>query len=154
MYKTFIAGITALSLTLSSATPAQANGFSEEDIGKFLLGLFATAAITSAIKNNQDEPEAPPAWIAPRPSKPQAVHVPRHPNGIRDNKVLPRACLRNFDTRFGNIRMFQRNCMRDNYRFVNNLPRSCTVRIATYNGPRNGWDPLCLRQAGYTTRRR
>lgn len=66
MYKIFIAGITAISLTFSTAAPAQANGFSEEDIGKFVFGLIAAAVAANLIKNNQNHEEPAPV-AAPRP---------------------------------------------------------------------------------------
>ncbi len=150
MYKTIIAGITAISLSV--AAPAQANGISENDIGKILLGLFATAAAASIINNAQDNEVAAPAPApVPRPDPPRGWYPPRDTHNVN---ALPRACLQNIDTRFGNYRMFVRNCMRDNYRFTRNLPEVCTVRVASRHGPRNGWDEQCLREQGYTTTRR
>ncbi len=169
MYKTFIAGLTAVSLTLSSAAPAQANGMTEDQIGKILFGLIATGIVAKIIENNQSNPSAaiaPNPWVpqtaeAPRPHRPQIVEAPRpsrphlvNPRGERNRMVLPRNCVKTLDTQYGSYRLFQRNCMRQNHRFVSDLPRRCKVRIATHNGPRNGWDPRCLREAGYTARRR
>lgn len=173
MYKTFIAGLTALCLTFSTAAPARANGMTEDQIGKILFGLIATGIVAKIIENNQSNSNAaiaPNPWMphaveAPRPPRPHIVETPRpsrphlinplrHPRGERHRMVLPRNCVKTLDTQYGSYRLFQRNCMRKNYRFVSDLPRRCEVRIVTHNGPRNGWDPRCLREAGYTARRR
>lgn len=164
MYKIFIAGIAAISLTLSSAAPARANGFSEEDIGKFLFGLIAAGVAANIISNSQDKDDAAPAprqavdalpslaphLLAPRAQPRNGWHTPRRAQAA---KILPRECLKSIDSRYGTYRMFQRNCMQDNYRFINSLPRNCTVRVMSHKGARNGWDAQCLRQAGYTSRR-
>lgn len=174
MYKTFIAGLTAISLTLSSAAPAGANNIDQDQIGKILFGLIATGVLANIVINKQKDtppvatprPWAPPvvapgaaaphphsprtADVAPRAPRPRIVETPRTP-GAR--MTLPRQCLTSVDTRFGSVRMFQRSCLRENYRFVARLPRSCEVRVMTPRGARNGWDPQCLRQAGYTARR-
>lgn len=174
MYKTFIAGITAISLTLSSAAPAQANGYSEEDIGKFLFGLLATATVVGII-NNQNNDTVAPTYVPPpaQVHTPRAPHVtPAHPrqpratpqqprtlgqwynSGQRPSKVLPRACLNDVKTRYGAQKMFQRHCLRVNYRGFARLPAACAVRVISVNGPRYGWDPQCMRQRGYSASRR
>lgn len=152
MFKIVIVGITALSLTFSSVAPARANGISEGDIGKILLGLLAAAAAASFISNNQDNDVAAPA-PAPVPT-PKPPHGWYPPSDVQARKILPRTCLQNIDTRFGNYRMFLRSCMQENYRFTRSLPEVCKVRVASRNGPRNGWDAQCLRQRGYRATRR
>jgi hypothetical protein len=174
MYKTFIAGLTAISLTLSSAAPARANSMNEDQIGKILFGLLATGVLVNIINNKQQSktppvattrPWAPPVVaphphsprtvdVSPRPPAPRIVDIPRRPRGARNAKIIPRDCLKNFEGRFGNYRMFQRSCMRENYQFVRSLPQTCKVRLVTRKGTRNGWDPRCLRQAGYIASRR
>tara|TARA_R110002049_G_scaffold57469_3_gene157549 strand:+ start:1204 stop:1629 length:426 start_codon:yes stop_codon:yes gene_type:complete len=139
----------------------------EDQIGKILFGLIASGVLANIFFNKQNDATPPvvtprpwtapvvaPPVVAPHPHGPRTVDVPPRPRDTRNAKIIPRGCLKNFDTRFGNYRMFQRSCMRENYRFVQSLPRACRVRIVTRKGARNGWDPQCLRQAGYTARRR
>lgn len=60
MFKTLIAGLTAISLTLGSAAPVQAQGMSEDDIGKLLFGLLTAGVVAKIISNNNDH-DAPAA---------------------------------------------------------------------------------------------
>ena len=69
MMKRLVAGVTALSLTLASAAPVDANGLDREDVGKLLFGLVAIAAVSAAIENNQrreNENAATQAHSTPR----------------------------------------------------------------------------------------
>ena len=146
MYKTLVAGVTALSLTLASAQPAQANGFSEEDFGKLLFGLIATYAVGSAIKNHNDRSRPEPQV---QRSEPQRHGWVERPN----RNILPRQCLQRVGTQFGEHRIFNRRCLRQEYAFVSDLPRRCSVRLFTNQGPVRGYDPRCLRDNGYRARR-
>ncbi len=161
MLKPLIAGITALSLTLAAAVPAQAQGMNREDVGKLLIGLAAVAVIGAAIEENRDR----------NSDRSTPVHDRHDWNGINRNndwsdlnrqhssnrdrhRALPHGCLRTVETRFGNQRMFGKRCLERNYRHVNSLPDRCAVRIYTNDGPRRGFDPLCLREQGFRTDRR
>ena len=148
MFKSFIAGITALLLTVVIAAPAQANGLDEDETGKILFGLFANGIAADIINNAQNNGAAAPDL---RPERPRSWYAPRETRGA---KILPRTCLQSVDTRFGDYRMFVRRCMQDNYQFTRNLPGACAVRVVSYNGPRNGWDAECLRERGYRASRR
>lgn len=159
MLKSLIAGVTALSLTLATAVPAQANGVDREDVGKLLLGLAAVAVIGAAIENNNRDNDRT-TRVHDRPHRAPHVNPPRsnhwsdlsHRNNGR--WVLPRDCLRRVETRFGDIRLFGQRCLERNYRHVDSLPRRCAVRVYSNNGPRRGFDPLCLREQGYRSDRR
>lgn len=156
MLKSLIAGVTALSLTMASATPIAAQGLDREDIGKLLIGLAAAAVIGAAIEENREDN---------RPT--QAHHNSNNWGGIDRNRTnnwsnlnrnsnrraLPRDCLRRVETRFGTQRMFGKRCLERNYRQVNSLPGRCAVRVYTDNGPRRGFDPQCLREQGYRSTR-
>lgn len=151
MFKPLIAGITALSLTLSTATPAQAKGLSEDDIGKILFGLAAIATIGALVENNDNRREVQ----VTRTHRPDPTPRTQQPHRQRyvDRSILPRDCLRGYETRFGTHRMFGAQCLRNTYAYSQNLPRSCAVRIFTTDGPRRGFDPACLRGQGYSARR-
>jgi hypothetical protein len=155
MMKTLVAGVTALSLTLASAAPAQANGLDREDVGKLLLGLLAVGVVGAAIENNQRREETQVqrqgsgSWAElnqPRP-RPDNRHDDRR-------RILPYECLQTVETRFGDLRLFGERCLERNYRFAASLPERCEVRVYSDNGPRSGYDPLCLREQGYRTTRR
>lgn len=55
MFKTFVAGLTALSLTFATPAPASAGSLSEDDLGKIILGLITLGVVGAAIDNNRDE---------------------------------------------------------------------------------------------------
>ncbi|MDX8350363.1 hypothetical protein SLH49_20425 [Cognatiyoonia sp. IB215446] len=146
----------AASLSLVCASPATAQNFDREDLGKLLIGLAAVAVIGAAIEENRNRDSS------------TRVHD-NHSGGInrnnswsdlgsrndwsnhnsRNRHVLPRQCFRNVETRFGTQRMFGQRCLERNYRHVNSLPGRCAVRVYTDDGPRRGFDPLCLRERGY-----
>lgn len=165
MFKPIIAGLTALSLTLATATPISAQGLDREDVGKLLIGLAAVAVIGAAIEGNRDRRsgnEAADTGIQ--------AHDNVHRNGInRSNnwadlnrqsqsnnarRTVPFECLQTVETRFGAQRLFGRRCLERNYRHVNQLPDRCAVRLYTTNGPVRGYDPLCLREQGFQSDRR
>ena len=220
MWKTMTAGVTALSLALAPV-PAAAEGFNEEDFGKFLFGLVAAVAVGNLLKsaNGRDDdddrtlvhdrgldviPRAPVVRgegrggrIAPRDGGHGADWRDRdarigqgwhgaddwrggndwrdghgwrgghdwrddRDDGYRGNRgnglghgpvtrteILPYTCLNGVDTRFGDVRMFGRNCLRNAGVRIDRLPEECSVRVYGENGVRNGYDPLCLRQNGY-----
>ncbi|MCX7565689.1 hypothetical protein OS189_04975 [Sulfitobacter sp. F26169L] len=90
----------------------------------------------------------------------QGYNPPRHnvtpkplPHRV-NRKLLPQGCLRSFETRKGNVRMFGRRCLERHYRQVNRLPQSCFQRVRTFNGKRSGYGARCLSQNGYRLARR
>lgn len=159
MLKSLIAGITALSMTLASTMPAQANGLDREDVGKLLIGLAAVAVIGAAIENNNDRDDDRSTRVHDRTYRAPQVTPPRHNDWTSLNRhnsrwTLPYDCIRRVETRFGDIRMFGQRCLERNYRHVNSLPGRCAVRVYSNDGPRRGFDPLCLREEGYRSDRR
>lgn len=143
MFKTLIAGATALSLTF---TPANAQGFNEEQIGQIIFGLFATAAIAKIIKDNNR-----PALVQSEPVAP-VPHHPRTPRNAR--KVLPQRCINAVQTDQGRVRMFTRSCIARHYTHAVNFPRHCERDVMTRQGFRTGWAARCMRNAGFRADRR
>lgn len=147
--KSLIAGVAALSL--ATATPVAAQGLDREDMGKLLIGLAAVAVIGAAIEENRDRNES--TRVHDNHNQYNWGRINRGndwSNLNRSNRrVLPRECFRRVETRFGTQRMFGQRCLERNYRHVNSLPGRCAVRVYTDNGPRRGFDPLCLREQGY-----
>jgi hypothetical protein len=156
MFKPFIAGITAVSLAFATATPAQANDFGREDFGKLLIGLAAIAAVGAVVRNNdRDKPDRPQTTQTDHRRDSWAdLNRPRVRDQHRNARVLPRQCLQTIETRFGQQRLFGQRCLERNDVRVNRLPDRCAVRFYTPRGPRAGFDPLCLREQGYTSTRR
>jgi len=169
MFKTVTAGLLAVSLTFTSAAPVQANGLSEDDVGKLLFGLVATAVIANAIKNNRDEDRGR-ATVQRKPrvevqrQQPRSI-APRHTlrNNLRGQPQrrnhraavpapLPRECIRHVDSRHGTQRIFGQRCLTRNYAQADHLPRSCAVRFNTNRGQRTGYAARCLRNNGYSAR--
>jgi hypothetical protein len=158
MFKPFIAGIAALSLTLATVSPANANGIDREDVGKLLIGIAAIAALSAAIDHNNrnDRASVPvtPTHQTRNHGRSWAdLNRPRQRHSHR-NRDLPRECLRSVETRFGTQRLFGQRCLERNYSRVNRLPGRCAVRLYTNNGPRRGFDPQCLREQGFRATRR
>lgn len=165
MYKTVFAVIAAASLTLAGANPVQAQSLTEEQIGKLLFGLVATAVVAAIIDNANDRapkevatipntgwqnPEwSPQGLFGPRRDHPRHDQPRYEPYTLAPHLVIPSQCLSSYQTRGGTVRMFLRSCMRENYHQVASLPASCVVRAITTEGPRNGWDPKCLSDKGY-----
>ncbi|MFT5064703.1 MAG: hypothetical protein ACJAXK_001424 [Yoonia sp.] len=151
MFKTLIAGATALSLTFS---PASAQGLDEDQIGRIIFGLFATAAIAKIIKDN-NRPAQANGWTQPTPLVDHVAPAPRHPATPRNGrKVLPQRCAQAFHTYQGRVRMFTRSCIARHYRHGANFPRACEQDVMTRDGFRTGWAVRCMRNAGFRTNRR
>lgn len=163
MFKPLIAGITALSLTLATTTPTYAQGMDREDVGKLLFGLAAVAVIGAAIDQNRDRNRSRNR-STPAHETPQLNGINRNPGwsdlgrqhqtNSSGRRALPHACLRSVETRFGTQRMFGKRCLENNYRHASRLPERCAVRVYTNDGPRRGFDPLCLREQGFRSDRR
>ena len=74
--------------------------------------------------------------------------------GLKDRaRDLPGDCLRTVDTRYGTSRLYVARCLERSHIRVNDLPYRCAVRVMTKRGPREGYDPYCLRESGYSIRR-
>lgn len=146
MFKTVIAGATALSL---SFTPANAQGLNEEQIGQIIFGLFATAAIAAAIKNN-DQPKQAQVWTQPKPKAEQVLPTPRHP--VRPRPVLqtlPQRCITAVQSNQGRERIFTRSCIARSGLQAASFPRRCERDVVTRAGFRAGWAVRCMRNAGF-----
>ena len=161
MFKPLIAGITALSLTIASTTPLQAQGLDREDVGKLLIGLAAVAVIGAAIEESRDndrdrstQANDTRQWSGINRNNDWSGLNRQHQSNTNSRRVLPHACLQTVETRFGNQRLFGQRCLERNYRHVSRLPDRCAVQLYTSNGPRRGYDPLCLREQGYRSDRR
>ncbi len=151
MFKSLIAGATALSLTLATSAPVQASGLDRDDVGKVLLGIAAVAIIGSAL-DNKNERSSGAAPMARNNILPMQRNIDRNPLSRR--AALPQSCLTGVRTSSGVQRLYGQRCLQRNYARVNSLPQRCAVRLYTTNGPARGFDPLCLRNAGYVTDRR
>ena len=148
MFKFVTAGVTAIALTLSSV-PAQARGLSEDDIGKILFGLVAAGVLSTAINNNNNRRTVQVAPQVTEQARPRRAQTQGRAN------ILPRNCLTRVETRFGTHRMFGRRCLQRNDINLRSLPRDCAVRVRSTNGnTRRGFEPQCLREAGFRTQRR
>ena len=151
MHKTFIAGLTALSLTFTTAGPVQAQGVSEDQLGRILFGLFAAAAVAKIVEGHQAD--APTATLVTRP-KPKVQDHRDDRAAERARMTLPRQCLRRVETRRGTLRVMAQRCMRRNFDHVRQLPDACHVVRRTNDRRIRGWKVGCLRDAGYRLARR
>ena len=152
MLKSLITGVTALSL--ATATPAAANGIDREDVGKLLIGLAAVAVVGAAIENGNSSNDATVVHDNHWTNRNGGTNWGGLSSNNTNRRVLPSDCLRRVETRFGVQRMYAQRCLERNYRHVNSLPERCEVRVFGSDGPRNGFDPACLRERGFTSDRR
>lgn len=148
MLKHLIAGIAAASMTF--ATPTYAGGLDRDDVGKLVIGLAAIAALSAATNNRSDNNDrrSAPAVTARNSNNWSNL------NRQATRRAIPSACLHRVQTRLGTQRLFGQRCLERNYNFVNSLPNRCAVRVFTSNGPRRGFDPVCLREQGFRSDRR
>ena len=154
MFKPLIAGLTALSLTFATVTPATAGGLDQEDVGKIIIGIAAIAALNAAIENSRDGSDrSVQTQVHDRHNTWSDLARPRSRHSD-PRRVLPSECLRQVETRFGTQRIFGQRCLARNYRHASRLPDRCEVRLYTTNGPLSGFDPFCLRDEGFRTTRR
>jgi len=163
MFKSIIAGVTAISLTFASTTPLHAQNMNRNDVGKLIVGLAAIAVIGAAIDQNRDSDRRSTQTTPVRDNR-QWGDIDRtnrwsnpgrqQQRGRNSRRTLPQSCLRTVETRFGSQRLFGKRCLERNYQFESTLPERCAVRLYTANGPRRGFDPFCLREQGYRSDRR
>lgn len=162
MYKTIIAGLAALSLTF---TPVQgaAEGLSDRQVGQLIFGLVAAGIIAKALSDSNRRGTAatvPDRHVTPNPLPRNHVAPLRQqqPTGRNPENgrraALPAACLSRHDTQRGVQRIFGAHCLERNYRNARSLPQQCAIRLRTYEGPREGYAPACLRDYGYQIDRR
>lgn len=157
MYRKFIATIAAVSIAVTTlgAVPASAG---ERDTARALAAIIGLAVVGKIIHDNNKKDRIERQHPAPVHKARPVYKQPRHearkvtprplPRRI-DRKLLPGECLRSFRGHNGNMRMFGRNCLRNNYRFAQNLPRHCLYEFETVRGDRRGYEARCLRREGY-----
>lgn len=134
IFKTFTAGLLALTLGFTSMTPSTAQAqITDEQAIAGILGLFILGA---AINNNRDRDHAPSV---------------SHSNNNQRWRVLPGSCVRHFDRRNGRSEtIYRTQCLRNNYSHMNRLPDQCFTRFQTDTGlQRQGWRANCLHNAGF-----
>jgi hypothetical protein len=129
-----------------------------------LFGLLLLGVVAKAIDNNRNDT---PKTVAPR--RGDNIYVaPRHEprriapdrGGLRNNhrdpvvtRSLPRSCLTVVNTRRGDVRMFGRSCLQRNFARFHSLPNRCAIHVRGPNRTRHGFDPQCLRDAGFVSNR-
>lgn len=146
----FTALVLAASLVLTpvATSPARADN---EDVAAFLAALIAMGVIGAAVNNNRTvRPDG-------RAVQPDADYG-RQTNWSR-KKALPEYCLKTFNTRFGKETLFEKDCLRANYRRWRGLPDACEFTIRTRGrhnrrGAQEVYEPRCLHREGYTLARR
>ncbi|KIN74686.1 hypothetical protein [Sulfitobacter guttiformis] len=85
-------------------------------------------------------------------------HVTTHPRprplpARIDRSLLPGKCFYSVPSYQGQVQMFGRRCLEQNYHYANRLPQSCSVRARSNRGTYVGYDARCLRRSGYSLAR-
>ncbi len=154
MHRKFIATIAAASILITSfaAAPARAN---QDDLGRALAALLGVAIVGTVIhekkkkKKQQVHVQPAPCHKIYKPIQ-KRRHVEPHPLPRRVSEhLLPGRCLRSFEARRGNARIFGERCLERYYGFTHRLPQHCERRIRTDRVPRFGFGARCLRKHGY-----
>jgi len=151
MSRKFIATILAASIAVTSLSARPAAALTDEQLGALLFGGIALAVIGKAASKRRSEPEI---VTPPRRDDRYYPHPPRHrdvqpPRYRADRKLLPANCLRTFDQRRGQVRMFGARCLQRDFRYSNRLPNACRISARTTRGVRHGYTPHGLRRHGY-----
>jgi len=139
-HRKVIAAVVTAAIVIAGlgASSARAGEYDTERVIAALLGLAVIGAIIADRNKDEAVPLRDVPALRPRPL-PERVH--------RD--LLPRRCLRQFQTNRGPLRMFGARCMSRNYSYVGGLPDRCFRSIRTDRGQRKGWGARCLRKQGY-----
>ncbi len=162
MHRKFIAMICASALAVTAFTaPARA----DDDVAKMIAGLAVLAIIGAAINDHNDndtvvvqrraQPYYPPQnhghSYSVRP--PQVVQPKPLPRQIT-RYDLPRSCLKTVRRGRDEFKILGGNCLQNNYRLTDSLPKACKVQVQGNKGTRAGYKPHCLRERGYNLSRK
>ena len=158
----------ALAGLVATASPVWADGYGvperreptrENQIGALLFGLTALAVIAGIASDRDDDDDDDDRYrdgrtiTAPRDGGRTIIAPPVPGTRSTNPDHIPAQCLRTIQTGRGAAPLFLRGCMRDNYYFIDTLPRHCYVETRTIRGEKRfGWSPYCLSQAGYDVR--
>ncbi|MBU2980407.1 hypothetical protein KO498_01155 [Lentibacter algarum] len=171
MSRQFITAIALSAVVATGLSSAQARA-GEHDTARALVGITAVLLLGKALSDRKDDRNVQvtrghgyirhhgnnnghnshnnghgnahnngPVRVDPRPLPPR----------VR-SKILPRQCLTTLRSRSKNIRILGAQCLQNNYRFSNTLPRKCSVKVKTNRGNRFGFAPNCLQRHGYSIR--
>lgn len=145
MHRYFIGSIVSatVAVTAFAAAPARA---SDHDLARALAGLAALAIIGKAIHDRNEKDRVSKNYVEP----PRHRIKPRPlPNRVA-RKNLPGECLREIRSNHGHSRrVLSARCLERNYRYSNDLPRSCARQVETQRGWRWAYGARCLRHNGY-----
>ncbi|MCT8158500.1 hypothetical protein [Pseudoruegeria sp. SHC-113] len=152
MNKTFITLIAIVTLIVTSVNAGRARAADSDDIAKILLGATALFVIGSAIADANDDT---PRRKAERPGPSPLPYTPYRDREQtwkpgKGTKLLPTSCLATFRGKDGTYRGYSRSCLRQSYRYENQLPKQCLKKVHTFrDGKRNVYEPSCLRRYGF-----
>ena len=141
----FVASVMALALVFASLAPRPAAAASE--LEKFLFGAATLLIIGTAIENERRREHSAHRVT---PSAPKNVAPKAAPKKKARAARLPEYCLRTVRSPKGPRLIYDRRCLRDNYRQYSDLPRECRTVISSPNGERRGYRTGCLYRAGFT----
>ncbi|MFK7834614.1 MAG: hypothetical protein AB8B60_00205 [Sulfitobacter sp.] len=171
MYRKFIAVVAATSIALTAigASAAHAGDHRKNNAqANTIAALLGLAVVGALIQENRKDKKKEaqvhhrsvpaykhpkhhtpkytrPAYTPPRYQQPEPRPLPRRVN----RKLLPKECLRSFNSRNGKVRMFPQRCLNSNYQFAHRLPQQCNYVFNTPRGDRRGYEARCLRDRGY-----
>lgn len=81
----------------------------------------------------------------------QAADEDREEKREADSRRLPPACLTDWPVRSGTVRLHDPDCLAARFGRAEELPLDCAVTIRSRGRFVSGFDPACLREAGWET---
>jgi hypothetical protein len=172
MYRKFIATVTAASIALTALGTAPAAAADQRQTANAIAAIIGLAVVGKLIHDRKDrdkqevhhKPQHKPQPVHPKPQQIERHPKPHTPSfqtqrldqptprplpQRASRKLLPRECLRSFDTRRGKVRMFPNLCLTRNYAQAHRLPQKCFYVFNTRKGERRGYEAQCLRERGF-----
>lgn len=161
MPRKIIRTLMASAVALAGLTAAPAAADHNRHLEKFIIGAGTllllnelsngnTALIyrTDRYRDHRDRRYRDDGYYRYKPAK------PRKPQGAKHRRAaLPAYCLTRVRTGNGPVRMFDKRCLKRNYRQADRLPQACRVTVRSWGQGqqlrRLGYDPLCLRNRGF-----
>lgn len=147
MTKRIFASLMAASIALTSVFSAPARAADSGEIARAVLGAGVLLYLGNELsKNNRGQVTR--RYVEPRynDGRDHRDHdyKPKH-----NKKFVPSACLRNNEYRDGPRQYFAMNCLNNNMRNANRLPRNCQTNAYTRRGWSIVYSAHCLRQNGW-----
>ena len=150
MKSTLITILVAASLAWTVPGPARA--IETDTVAGLVAGLLAVGLIGKSVDDRKDHERAAAGAIGSRNSNSFVPAQRGGPGRLESARTvpLPDACLARVGSqgRYGGL-VYGSQCLRRNFAFANQLPKSCEQKVRTDRGLHKVYGARCLRREGY-----